>query len=67
MSLVQAQVGPQKNKLMYRIQQRLYTSNIIEKNIGTSENPKWIPFVAPLCKKEQGDSLCEFIFNSILK
>jgi hypothetical protein len=38
----------------YRIQERKYSSNIIEKKVGKD---KWTPYLAPLVKKEEGDEL----------
>ena len=40
-----------------RIQKRKYSSNIVEKNIGDDEKPKWIPYIAPLIKKEEGQEI----------
>ncbi len=32
----------------YRIQKRLMSPDIIEKNIGTFDHPKWIVFICPI-------------------
>jgi len=42
-------------KTEYRIQKRLYSSNILEKKI----KDKWVEFIAPLENKEKGDIECE--------
>lgn len=44
---------------MYRIQQRKYSSNIIEKNI----NDNWVPYIAPVCNKKHGDIICNNMIN----
>ena len=46
---------------MYRIQKRTYSSNIIEKKVNNS----WQPWIAPLCKKEEGDIICEQIIDNL--
>ena len=51
---------------MYRIKERLYSSNIIERGTYTEDGKiKWDPFIAPLVKKEEGDLVCETIFKNI--
>ena len=40
---------------MYRIKERKYSSNIIEKLIGK----KWVVFIIPVCDKRNGDAECE--------
>ena len=47
----------------YRIQQRRGSSNIIEKKIVTEGKEKWIPYIAPLCRKEEGDVVAELILK----
>ncbi|MDC7248565.1 MAG: hypothetical protein PQJ49_01440 [Sphaerochaetaceae bacterium] len=48
----------------YRLQERKFSSNIIEKRIVTEEGKeRWIPFVAPLVKKTDGDVVCNEILE----
>jgi len=56
----------EKTKL-YRLQKRKYSSNVIEKNIGTEQKPKWIVILCPTEKKEVGDKLAEKILNFLNK
>lgn len=48
---------------MYRICKRLYSSNVIEKNIPINGKDNWVIFVCPTVKKELGDDVCEELFN----
>lgn len=50
---------------MYRIQQRTYSSNIIEKGEIESDKVKWEPYIAPLVKKQEGDKLCEELIKHL--
>lgn len=48
----------------FRIQKRKGASNIVEKRIVTEEGKeKWIPYIAPLCRKEEGDIIAELILK----
>lgn len=48
----------------FRIQKRKGSSNIIEMITFTEEGKeKWIPCIAPLLRKKDGDVLCEQILN----
>lgn len=47
----------------YRIQYRKYSSNIIEKKV----DDKWIPFIAPLVKKTEGDLICNTLLEELKK
>lgn len=50
----------------YRIQTRKGSSNIIEKRFVTVEGKeKWIPFIAPLCRKEEGDEVAELLLEFV--
>ena len=49
----------------FRIKQRLYSSNIIEVGTIVDDKIKWEPYIAPLIRKQDGDKLCEEIFNHI--
>ena len=52
--------------LFWRIQERKYSSNIIEGgNYNKSGKIVWIPIIAPLSKKEEGDKFCLDIFDII--
>lgn len=48
--------------MKYRIQKRETSSNIIERKVGDG---KWIPFLAPLCSKEEGDDLVEMLLDDL--
>jgi hypothetical protein len=41
--------------MKFRIQERKYSSNIIEKQVGKS----WTPYLAPLVTKKEGDIIVE--------
>ena len=47
--------------MFFRIQKRLASSNIIERSLDGKTN--WTPFIAPLCKKSEGDKICEEFMN----
>ena len=48
----------------YRIQKREFSSNIIEKRTVTEKGKeKWIPFIAPLCRKDEGDELTKILID----
>lgn len=48
---------------MYRIQKREFSSNIIEKKVQGKD--KWIPFLAPLIRKVEGDKVVEKILKQL--
>ena len=52
---------------MYRIQYREFSSNIIELGIEENGKLKWYPYLAPLCKKVEGDDLCIKVLNFLTK
>lgn len=50
--------------MSFRIQKRKGSSDIIEMKTTTEEGKeKWIPCVAPLLRKSEGDILCKLILN----
>lgn len=53
-----------EKKPMYRIQERLYSSNIIEKL--NEKTGKYEPYVAPFPRKELGDILANFVFTYLM-
>lgn len=54
--------------MLLRIKERLYSSNIIERGIKLPDGKvKWEPFIAPLCKKEEGDVICNDLYIKLLE
>ena len=55
-------------KPMFRIQERKYASNIIEKAIKKegSKEITWIPYLAPLENKKKGDKVCEMDLKGLM-
>ena len=47
----------------FRIQERKYSSNIIEIRVVNEGRERWIPYVAPLCKKKDGDVVADQILK----
>jgi hypothetical protein len=48
----------------YRIQYRKGSSNIIEKKVlGENGKYKYIPFIAPLIRKEEGDIIVQQLID----
>ena len=49
--------------MIYRIQHRAMTPDVIEKNFGTQKNPKWKVYIAPLGNRFDniGHELCEYL------
>lgn len=47
----------------FRIQERKHSSNIIEKLV----DGRWIPYIAPLVKKEDGDKITAEMFSYLVK
>lgn len=49
----------------FRIQEREYSSNIVERGILLDNKIKWTPYLAPLVRKEEGDKLCDNLMRVI--
>lgn len=52
---------------IYRIHERKYSSNIIEGGYIVNGEMKYDKIIAPLLSKNEGDILCEKIFNFLLE
>ena len=51
---------------VYRIQERKYSSNIIERGYYISDKLKHEPFICPVINKKEGDIICNNLLE-ILK
>ncbi len=47
------------NRIVFRIQKRKFSSNIIERGEESEGKTIWMPHIAPLCRKEEGDIVCD--------
>lgn len=47
----------------YRVAKREFSPDIVEKNIGTDEEPIWKPYIAPLSHRKDivAYVICEFL------
>lgn len=57
-------------KIDFRVQERKFSSNVIEKGIEyEKENGdiawKWEVIIAPTCNKKEGDSLCDMMYYEL--
>ena len=51
---------------MYRIQKRMWSSDIIKEGIKKGDKIHWKPLLIPVCNKEKGDLLCDLILYDFL-
>ena len=47
----------------FRIQKRKRASNIIEMRVVNEGKEKWIPYIAPLCNKQDGDVVANLLLG----
>ena len=52
--------------MIYRVQHRAMSPDIIEKNIGTEEKPKWKAYICPIGNRfdDVAVELCEYLNHS---
>ena len=54
--------------IFFRLQKRKYSSNVIEGgNYNKDEKIAWVPIIAPLTKKEEGDRFCLDLMDILIK